>query len=290
MDKNHHLNGFRVKNLSGEVIPKGACVELVPLTYDDPTVGQTTNLGFTYFGCDKPSGNGPYAFTVAETSVDGYPVVHIPSVVPIECLLNDYADLTEAWSEGLDPVAGQWYLEPGSTFKFGGYYETEPTRGFVLDQLGSRDTLVRITETDPYDDVAETYAERPIAVYRDTGTVEVTRVRATECGAYELNGDAFEVHTDRMRGVHYTNCPPIKVVREAGCWQIDSYGDDFWGEAITLESIAADATGQVELWADGPIVTARSDTSIALGTLCDVDFDDQAQEFKITAQRCQPEE
>jgi hypothetical protein len=61
-----------------------------------------------------------------------------------------------------------------------------------------------------------------------------------------------------------------------------------WAFAVTQQVISQGNEGLVELFEDGPIVEAISETSIDEATACKVLFDDQAQRFVIFAQACPP--
>lgn len=292
---------FTAKNVSGETIPAFACVQLTPV--DAEFVGQTANVGLTYFAVTKPGSgeahydaDGPYAFNGPNVvAVGGYGEFRIPASVPCLALLNPNIYLDDAWVLGLGPVSGQWYLDTGSGFTFGGVFQTfpDPQTGFVLLQAAGEDIPVEITETDydSYDEDYDGYYEEKVAVYRTSHLRTGFNVKRLN-DDLEVTGDEFICYADFITGVHYTGSQVI-ARRIGSKYQLITCGTNFWSRALTLEAIDAStdedtnpAVGTVEMFENGPLVDARSDTGVAITSYVDLSFDDQAQEFKATAQRC----
>lgn len=125
----------------------------------------------------------------------------------------------------------------------------------------------------------------PVAIHR-TSHPTGFNIKLFDCEG-NTPGENLLCYADALTGVVYTDKAISFYIDQCGKRQaID--GEDFWSDAVTQEDILAGATGRVELFAGGPIVSARSDSSIASGTSCDVEFDSEAQIFKITAQQCPP--
>lgn len=128
----------------------------------------------------------------------------------------------------------------------------------------------------------------PVAIYR-TSHPQGFNIQLYICDPGTGTADIEDLlcYADTLTGVVYTDKAITVYIDQCGDWQVID-GEDYWSDAVTQEDIQEGSSGLVELFAGGPIVTAYSDTSIASGTSCDVEFDTQAQIFKITAQGCQP--
>lgn len=295
---------FTAKNTSGEEIPPFACVQLTPV--DAEFVGQTANATNkkTYFAVTKPGtggayydSDGPYCFNGPnKVAINGYGEFRIPAAIPCLALLKSDIYLDDAWNLELGPVTGQWYLDVGSGFTFGGVFDTfpDPQTGFVLlNQAGSL-FPVEITETeyDTGDYDSDGYYTEKAAIYRTSHERTGFFVRRLDDNK-DMTGDEFTCYADFISGVWYTSSQPL-CAKIGSKFQLVTSGTNYWRRALTLEAIDAStdeevnpATGYVELFPDGPLVQCQTDTGVATTIYVDVSFDDQEQIFKATAQRCE---
>lgn len=100
------------------------------------------------------------------------------------------------------------------------------------------------------------------------------------------NGSTIDVRAEFLVNVLHTG-DRFFAVRFGGEYYAVHTGNSLWSEAVTQE--AFNTRGLVELYENGPIVEAHTDTPIPDATACDVEFDDHEQIYKIVAQRCPTE-
>jgi hypothetical protein len=153
------------------------------------------------------------------------------------------------------------------------------------------DLLVEITEADPYQLLDDGYTHRPVAFYRgeppNNHDILATVLKSPFCSRFDRTDRLIAVRTNLVRNVHWTGSR-VWVRKVGKCYQIVSDGVCLWAFAVTQQAISQGNKGYVELFEDGPIVEALSETSIDEATACKVLFDDHAQQFVIFAQACPP--
>lgn len=99
-------------------------------------------------------------------------------------------------------------------------------------------------------------------------------------------GVTIVVQTDFLVGVLHTG-DKFFAMRFNGTYYAVHTGNMLWTQAVSQEAFSA--SGRVELYSGGAIVTAETETPIADATMCDVEFDTQRQIYKIVRQRCPTE-
>jgi hypothetical protein len=140
---------------------------------------------------------------------------------------------------------------------------------------GSSEFRVRITQRDGYDTAAIYATSHPsgFTVVKVDADDEDTGDELTAYAAAELVGVLW---TDRIARAERRGAETIVI----------SGGQEHFYDAFTAEPIDVDATGEVQLFNEGPTVMATNRLGIAVDTFCRALFDTEAQLFFLFDPDC----